>query len=72
MFLKIAHFFTSLNGKQAAITQFVLTVAYLNTVYNSSIFSARFTCLNTFFVIFEHSWAMKRSWKFCHGVLGKS
>jgi len=75
--LKITHFFWAQveNKQQYYITQFMLTVAYLNTAYSSSqFFSARFALLNTVltsFIVFNILWATKkvlenlswRSWK---------
>jgi len=52
----------------------VLTVAYLNTVWNVDEFSAVDYSLNIVsqcrcFFIFKHSWALKWSWKIFHGFL---
>jgi len=52
----------------------VLTVAYLNTVWNVDEFSAMYYTLNIvskccFFFIFKHLWAPQRAWKIFHGVL---
>jgi len=55
----------------------VLTVAYLNTVWNVDEFSAVDYTLNIvskyrFFFIFKHSQAPKRSWKMFYVGPGKS
>ena len=66
-------FFIGLNGKQAAIVYhavFVDCCLLKYCIQQFQFFSARFAHLNTyFFIIFKHSWATKRSWKICHGVL---
>jgi len=55
----------------------VLTIAYLNTVWNVDEFSAvdytlNFVSKRRFFFTFKHSRAPKRSWKIFRGVLEKS
>ena len=52
----------------------MLTIAYLNTVWDVDEFSAMDYTLNIvtkcrFFFIFKHLWALIRSWKLFIGVL---
>ena len=56
--------------RQIYITQLALSVAYLNTAYNSKCFSARFARLNTFFSSHLNIRGLRKGLeKFVKGVL---